>query len=297
MVRGSPPRMRGRACAAGSGVGASGITPAYAGKSGRWRMCTCQCEDHPRVCGEEKDKVRCKTSFPGSPPRMRGREQLYGAGVGGLGITPAYAGKRYPHREVHLLLQDHPRVCGEEIHQHLYSRQRGGSPPRMRGRVADISGLSNGYGITPAYAGKSLPRQFPCQQDRDHPRVCGEELYRSNSLVRKSGSPPRMRGRDVPIPTDEDGSGITPAYAGKRSSVRNQYQTTPDHPRVCGEEYQLVGQILQGDGSPPRMRGRGKASAVKGRDLRITPAYAGKRLADGLAAGGLGDHPRACGEE
>ena len=29
----------------------------------------------------------------------------------------------------------------------------------------------------------------------------------------------------------------------------------------------------------------------------ITPARAGKRLADGLAAGGLGDHPRACGEE
>ena len=50
-----------------------------------------------------------------------------------------------------------------------------------------------------------------------------------------------------------------------------------DHPRVCGEKCDILGQLLGG--------------------LRITPACAGKR--PGWADSGCqrGDHPRACGEK
>ena len=50
---GSPPRMRGKALGDGSFLADKGITPAYAGKSGRHQKRTAWEEDHPRVCGEK----------------------------------------------------------------------------------------------------------------------------------------------------------------------------------------------------------------------------------------------------
>ena len=52
----------------------TGITPAYAGKSGLVRSTT--------------------SSLLGSPPRMRGKVRSVFVHIGGVGITPAYAGKR-----------------------------------------------------------------------------------------------------------------------------------------------------------------------------------------------------------
>ena len=49
-----------------------------------------------------------------------------------------------------------------------------------------------------------------------------------------------------------------------------------DHPRVCGEKYDRAWCADMKEGSPPRMRGKGYIQNLKGRGLRITPAYAGK---------------------
>ena len=50
-----------------------------------------------------------------------------------------------------------------------------GSPPRMRGKGnQDVNGPSNA-GITPAYAGKSMPKIPDNAAGQDHPRVCGEK--------------------------------------------------------------------------------------------------------------------------
>ena len=74
LVRGSPPRVRGKAFLAECRHFAVGITPACAGK----RLCImsrCLCvRDHPRVCGE---KFFCRfwlISHTGSPPRVRGKD-------------------------------------------------------------------------------------------------------------------------------------------------------------------------------------------------------------------------------
>ena len=50
---GSPPRMRGKGSDFPPGVSAEGITPAYAGKSGRDNNAPRFTGDHPRVCGEK----------------------------------------------------------------------------------------------------------------------------------------------------------------------------------------------------------------------------------------------------
>ena len=71
----------------------SGITPAYAGKSPVWTHRTPSCQDHPRLCGEKKDTRRRKWRQSGSPPPMRGKEQMRGMSGIFYRITPAYAGK------------------------------------------------------------------------------------------------------------------------------------------------------------------------------------------------------------
>ena len=66
---------------------------------------------------------------------MRGKVSGYRPVGGIFGITPAYAGKRFPLDTL--------------------SGVYAGSPPPMRGKVFDALDDSIKNGITPAYAGKS----------------------------------------------------------------------------------------------------------------------------------------------
>ena len=72
-ARGSPPRMRGKVSSRTSDTRRPGITPAYAGKSGKSPMTDCKRRDHPRVCGEKLIASKRETLCTGSPPRMRGK--------------------------------------------------------------------------------------------------------------------------------------------------------------------------------------------------------------------------------
>ena len=88
----------------------------------------------------------------------------------------------------------------------------------MRGKGYGATIGEDGMRITPAYAGK---RQFcpPAgRTDKDHPRMCGEKMMKAGSNCAMLGSPPRMRGKDAKILETAKTLGITPAYAGKRST-------------------------------------------------------------------------------
>ena len=137
---GSPPRMRGKATTSSLPFPISGITPAYAGKSRTLLRCVLLRWDHPRVCGE-KCMSRCLHRL-------------------GARITPAYAGKRSAWPSVLRRQRDHPRVCGEKSSHTGELSLPLGSPPRMRGKDAFVFKMVLRYGITPAYAGKSL-HSFP----------------------------------------------------------------------------------------------------------------------------------------
>ena len=174
---GSPPRMRGRGFEYVKQYGEAGITPAYAGKRHPYCGPVGYRQDHPRVCGEEERTNRCACWTEGSPPRMRGRGARSRRRKIISRITPAYAGKRRPEDGRKNKCGDHPRVCGEELATGAAKIGGWGSPPRMRGRV--IRGLATRItsGITPAYAGKSAGNHVRKGLQRDHPRVCGEELF------------------------------------------------------------------------------------------------------------------------
>ena len=111
------------------------------------------------------------------------------------GITPAYAGKSFGISVGIGVLLDHPRVCGEKGSFSKSFTAFTGSPPRMRGKVAEYKLCGSLAGITPAYAGKSQICTDGGASTGDHPRVCGEKLLETETEAWYSGSPPRMRGK------------------------------------------------------------------------------------------------------
>ena len=147
----------------------------------------------------------------------------------------------------------------------------------MRGKVCVKVVSPTSSGITPAYAGKSEECSKDCLYYGDHPRLCGEKEMKSSPMSSPIGSPPPMRGK-VKFKTDLFSfSRITPAYAGKRSSTADISRHFGDHPRLCGEKL-FVWKWKRGIvGSPPPMRGKGCDGIGALKEIRITPAYAGKR--------------------
>ena len=128
----------------------------------------------------------------------------------------------------------------------------------MRGKEKDIFNAKSGSRITPACAGKSFCSVSEIRSTQDHPRVCGEKPISTIGIHSFSGSPPRVRGKDVSLKRILFSIRITPACAGKRLVMRlNRHNTL---------------------GSPPRVRGKVLHFADLCRRNGITPACAGKRL-------------------
>ena len=168
--------MRGKVRVLPESTPQTGITPAYAGKSKR---------------GGSRAKTRL-----GSPPHMRGKGIVPCIQRRFVGITPAYAGKSFASSSILVAHWDHPRICGEKCGAVRLPVVVSGSPPHMRGKVLSRIGCFFAYGITPAYAGKSLSL---CPVRRflwDHPRICGEKPERFFFIPKQLGSPPHMRGKD-----------------------------------------------------------------------------------------------------
>ena len=234
-VVGSPPRMRGEPQEAAAPAPRPRITPAYAGRTGLRDAVGNAWKDHPRVCGENPRTALSVSREPGSPPRMRGEQQVNRAGTGPIGITPAYAGRT--HGRTGLV----PPFYG--------------SPPRMRGEPIRPARSAALIWITPAYAGRTRSPSPRTRMPWDHPRVCGENDHLAAHPLWVPGSPPRMRGELLEAPSDVGGVGITPAYAGRTWPGRGWRTCWWDHPRVCGEN-RICRESRPGlPGSPPRMRG------------------------------------------
>ena len=187
--------MRGKHTSSKSLSGAKGITPAHAGKTyGKFTSCIIS-KDHPRACGENRDMLEIDGYELGSPPRMRGKQELIRTGGGDGGITPACAGKTRKAASCWTTRRDHPRVCGEN-RLALCFRQRL-------------------VGIIPACAGKTHDSKYRSGGNRDHPRVCGENWSRMEYQGDGRGSPPRVRGKPGSGGAQRADRGITPACAGK----------------------------------------------------------------------------------
>ena len=214
-VFGSPPRVRGKRAALGEALEQGRITPACAGKTSGAYKTVQTGTDHPRVCGENNAPHFASKAVSGSPPRVRGKLALLPAVIVNFRITPACAGKTLAVSFFNSVPADHPRVCGENAKDDLLFFERDGSPPRVRGKLKDILLMTAFWRITPACAGKTrlVPRYT--RLNADHPRVCGENIYRKAGWHYYFGSPPRVRGKPVVVDEAKANRRITPACAGK----------------------------------------------------------------------------------
>ena len=139
--------------------------------------------------------------------------------------------------------------------------------------------------ITPADAGKTGPSFQASLSSQDHPRGCGENCVDCCVRCSRIGSPPRMRGKQLNRLTIKRRDGITPADAGKTSSLFLPPQLRQDHPRGCGENPATALQNSLHGGSPPRMRGKPNDETSISAHTRITPADAGKTCNSGCNSG------------
>ena len=182
------------------------IPPAYAGKSSVPSQFRMNRRDHPRICGE-KPVLPCQFMYvSGSPPHMRGKDFSSDLLHFDVRITPAYAGKSLP--------------------AFRSSSPSSGSPPHMRGKVVAHGCLLLDVGITPAYAGKSTAGAAFDRAVEDHPRICGEKVYRALSPDFHQGSPPHMRGKvstllcGLPVPCSAEGTDCCSHWLHCRESYR-----------------------------------------------------------------------------
>ena len=150
---------------------------------------------------------------------------------------------------------------------------------------------------TPAYAGKTTYQA--CRRERrwKHPRVCGEDRELLKSIMLLVETPPRMRGRPGSRGTHASSYGNTPAYAGKTWQYKELHKQRWKHPRVCGEDRELLKSIMLLVETPPRMRGRPDVNYNFPSRQRNTPAYAGKTGSMANTSTKLWKHPRVCGED
>ena len=162
LIRGSPPRMRGKVHLHPSLQVHLGITPAYAGKRRTPAAQQQPGRDHPRMCGEKLlDRYWIGTGLGDTKdhPRTCGEKHAVCHVYASLiGITPAHAGKSFTVEKCRTGNKDHPRTCGEKLSLPFLVCIRLGSPPHMRGKGGVASVLVRFLGITPAHAGKSRLR-------------------------------------------------------------------------------------------------------------------------------------------
>ena len=228
---------------------------------------------------------------------MRGKVTFWKMQNVKIRITPAYAGKRVRTAARTAACWDHPRLCGEKLYSQLKLLGWNGSPPPMRGKVRSGVCTWKHGGITPAYAGKSRKLKYFSVGIWDHPRLCGEKTPFCSKSPCIAGSPPPMRGKGCYHGGLHFFAGITPAYAGKSDPQTRSSTRTRDHPRLCGEKSLISIMSLPRTGSPPPMRGKGQTFSAHARQVRITPAYAGKSHGRGKGDEKRQDHPRLCGEK
>ena len=111
--------------------------------------------DHPRSCGKDSLTRRTKDFILGSPPLVRERPSTDSGKVTVFGITPARAGKTFPHIRNFKQIRDHPRSCGKDHLCHEVVNQLAGSPLLVRERHECLLANKGQSGIAPARAGKT----------------------------------------------------------------------------------------------------------------------------------------------
>ena len=125
----------------------------------------------------------------------------------------------------------------------------------------------------------------------------GEKELDDRFKTAELGSPPRRRGKVHSQLLVVGIVRITPAWAGKSTTVTCSRLPRWDHPRMGGEKPDVAAHVRAKLGSPPRRRGKEVCQPFAGKVSGITPTWAGKSYIPSASAYFGGDHPRVGGEK
>ena len=188
-------------------------------------------------------------------------------------------------------------MCGEQHWVMVHQLPCAGSSPRVRGTVPLPSPKLTRRRIIPACAGNSSTPRSTARTMPDHPRVCGEQIMSSSFSTLSAGSSPRVRGTGSRRVLARRSGRIIPACAGNSPTSTTSSTTSPDHPRVCGEQIAMDINWMHFTGSSPRVRGTVSRLHRWLIGRRIIPACAGNSGTGHERASPDPDHPRVCGEQ
>ena len=95
-------------------------------------------------------------AFAGSPPRVWGRSPVSSSVGEGARFTPTRVGTIFLRRFFYLFVTVHPHACGDDASAATSARARGGSPPRVWGRLVSLGGRPGPGRFTPTRVGTIL---------------------------------------------------------------------------------------------------------------------------------------------
>ena len=170
--------------------------------------------EHPRGCGDDGLAAVPVRGGEGTPPRMRGRLVIKPLPGIAQWNTPADAGTTLGVGASAPLLSEHPRGCGDDRPARCEHPCLTGTPPRMRGRLAERMRARVSTRNTPADAGTTPAPGSSPPSDPEHPRGCGDDDGHFLGCPRTGGTPPRMRGRPTSSRCCPSVRRNTPADAG-----------------------------------------------------------------------------------
>ena len=227
--------------------------------------------------GENNACAAVTREAKGSSPRGRGkrgcRRRLLWRGQ----LIPAWAGKtlsmgrcpgtRRAHPRVGgenvltftlrlSLRRAHPRVGGENKESVSVYKTYWGSSPRGRGKLGHPAHAHRPPGLIPAWAGKTSTVRCASSRARAHPRVGGENSCASSVCLLLGGSSPRGRGKRGYSGARYGNRWLIPAWAGKTPGSSKARPSSRAHPRVGGENAEVMIGFIVRSGSSPRGRGK-----------------------------------------
>ncbi len=172
-----------------------------------------------------------------------------------------------------------------------------GTPPRGRGRPSRGRRWVHRPRNTPARAGTTNQWSAKNTGQREHPRAGGDDVPVPWFAAPEYGTPPRGRGRRLGVSRLLDVEGNTPARAGTTTRSPMPARSRSEHPRAGGDDDLVAPRGHEGDGTPPRGRGRRDVRRHERAAHGNTPARAGTTLIASTSAHVVEEHPRAGGDD
>ncbi len=198
---------------------------------------------HPRVRGDDRRSRNFIALHAGSPPRAWGRCTVSLITDNKVRFTPACVGTMRPVSVTTACRTVHPRVRGDDFPNCSARSYRPGSPPRAWGRSRLSLCHCPHLRFTPACVG-TITLHYIAQGDNSvHPRVRGDDTPTSFTNATGNGSPPRAWGRSGQQRPSPSPSRFTPACVGTIAIGRSRWTRRPVHPRVRGDDTDILAAI------------------------------------------------------